>query len=127
MKKKSVVDTPSTDFDLMSMPKPRLVKLIVKNFRCIGATPVEIDLDDIVVLVGPNNVGKSSILKAYELVMSDGSNDAKLKIDDFPNKIIDIQNLPQIELHTIVFDERVGSNWIYKTADCEWLVKEKWT
>jgi ABC-type branched-subunit amino acid transport system ATPase component len=47
-------------------PRPRLVKLIIKNFRCIGPTPVTIDLDDIVVLVGPNNVGKSSVLKAYE-------------------------------------------------------------
>jgi putative ATP-dependent endonuclease of the OLD family len=45
-------------------PRPRLVKLIIKNFRCIGASPVTIELDDIVVLVGPNNVGKSSVLKA---------------------------------------------------------------
>jgi putative ATP-dependent endonuclease of OLD family len=40
--------------------KPRLTKLIIKNYRCIGSVPVEIDLNDIVVLVGSNNVGKSS-------------------------------------------------------------------
>lgn len=112
---------------ILTMPKPRLVKLIVKNFRCIGKKPVEIDLNDIVVLVGPNNVGKSSLLKAYELVMSDGSKNAELKIDDFPNKIIDSQNLPQIELHTIVYDDRVGSDWIHKTSNDEWLVRERWT
>ena len=44
-------------------PRPRLVKLIIKNFRCIGATPVTIELDDIVVLVGPNNVGKKLCFK----------------------------------------------------------------
>ncbi|BCD33020.1 hypothetical protein BC30102_p628 (plasmid) [Bacillus cereus] len=55
------------------VPRPRLSKLIIKNFRCIGNNPVEIELDDIVVLVGPNNVGKSSILRAYEVVMSHGS------------------------------------------------------
>jgi len=108
------------------MPKPKLIKLIVKNFRCIGSIGVEIELDDIVVLVGPNNVGKSSLLRAYEIAMSDGSNASKLNIDDFPNKTFDEHNLPQIELHTVVFDERVGINWIEKVED-GWLVKEKWT
>jgi len=56
--------------DNPEIPKPRLTKLIIKNYRCIGSTAVEIDLNDIVVLVGANNVGKSSILKAYELAMS---------------------------------------------------------
>jgi putative ATP-dependent endonuclease of OLD family len=87
-----------------AIQKPRLIKLIVKNFRCIGTTPVSIDLNDIVVLVGANNVGKSSILKAYELAMSQGSNKGKLKIEDFPNNKIDPDNLPEIELHTIVYD-----------------------
>jgi len=54
-------------------PRPRLAKLTIRNFRCIGPSPVVVDLDDIVVLVGPNNVGKSSVLKAYEVIMSEGS------------------------------------------------------
>lgn len=111
---------------ILSMPNARLTKLIVKNFRCIGTLGVEIELDDIVVLVGPNNVGKSSLLRAYEIAMSDGSNASKLSIDDFPNKNFDENNLPQIELHTIVYDERVGEKWIEK-VDGGWLVKEKWT
>jgi len=111
---------------ILSMPNPRLTKLIVKNFRCIGSVGVEIDLDDIVVLVGPNNVGKSSLLRAYEIAMSDGSNAAKLSMDDFPNRTIDENNLPQIELHTIVYDERVGAKWI-KEVEGGWLVKERWT
>jgi putative ATP-dependent endonuclease of OLD family len=84
-----------------NVAKPRLRKLIIKNYRCIGTTSVEIDLDNIVVLVGANNVGKSSILKAYELVMSQGSSKADLKLEDFPNSKIDPDNLPEIELHTI--------------------------
>ncbi|HEU4470177.1 MAG TPA: AAA family ATPase [Flavisolibacter sp.] len=107
--------------------KQRLIKLIVKNFRCIGPKPVEIDLNDIVVLVGENNVGKSSILKAYELVMSDGSKLSELKIDDFPNSEIDKGNLPQIELHIIVNDVRVGDKWLSKISDTDWMVKERWT
>lgn len=106
--------------------KPRLTKLIIKNYRCIGSVPVEIDLNDIVVLVGSNNVGKSSILKAYELAMSQGSAKADLKIEDFPNNIIDENNLPEIELHTIVYDNSPGEKWIETLENGEFLVKERW-
>lgn len=114
------------DFSYMeTMLRPRLKKLIVKNFRCIGNQPVEIELDDIVVLVGPNNAGKSSILKAYEIVMSDGSKKGELSIEDFPNNKIDNDQLPEIELHTVVYEEKVGEKWLAKIED-GFLVKEKW-
>lgn len=106
--------------------KPRLRKLIIKNYRCIGPTPVEIDLDDIVVLVGANNVGKSSILKAYELAMSQGSAKADLKLEDFPNNTIDNENLPEIELHTIIYDNSPGEKWIQILENEEKLVRERW-
>ncbi len=112
--------------DNPDIAKPRLVKLIVKNFRCIGPKPVEIDLNDIVVLVGANNVGKSSILKAYELAMSQGSDKAKLKKEDFPNNTIDPANLPEIELHTIVYDNSPGDRWIETLDNGESLVRERW-
>lgn len=109
-----------------AIQKPRLTKLIVKNFRCIGPTPVSIDLNDIVVLVGANNVGKSSILKAYEIAMSQGSNKGKLKIEDFPNNKIDPDNLPEIELHTIVYDNSPGERWVTVIVNDERLIKERW-
>ncbi|EKO3439979.1 AAA family ATPase [Vibrio fluvialis] len=107
-------------------PRPRLHKLIIQNFRSIGAEKVEIELDDIVVLVGPNNVGKSSILRAYETVMSHGSRDGKLAINDFPNGQVHPDNLPTIELHTIVFNDAPGERWLAPTTDKEWLIREKW-
>src|SRR6185312_13668913 len=106
--------------------KPRLTKLIIKNYRCIGSNPVEIDLNDIVVLVGSNNVGKSSILKAYELAMSQGSGKADLRIEDFPNNVIDENNLPEIEIHTIVYDNSPGDKWIDTLKNGEYLVRERW-
>lgn len=120
--------TPKVTEDLSymeTMLRPRLKKLIVKNFRCIGNDPVEIELDDIVVLVGPNNAGKSSILKAYEVVMSDGSKKGELGIEDFPNNQINLNQLPEIELHTVVYEEKVGVKWLTKIED-GFLVKEKW-
>jgi putative ATP-dependent endonuclease of the OLD family len=107
--------------------KPRLHKMIIKNFRSIGSKSVEIELDDIVILVGPNNVGKSSILKAYELVMNHGSNKCTLTKEDFPDGKIDTSQYPEIELQTIVYDNSPGEQWIETTKDGEKLVRERWT
>jgi len=106
--------------------RPRLVKLVIKNFRCIGVTPIIIDLDDIVVLVGPNNAGKSSVLKAYEVIMSEGATAGHLTIDDFPSGKVDPFALPEIELHTVVYDNSPGPEWMEHTASGEMLVKELW-
>ncbi|PMY67038.1 MULTISPECIES: ATP-dependent endonuclease [Pseudomonas] len=108
-------------------PRPRLHKLIIRNFRSIGNSPVEIELDEIVVLVGANNAGKSSILKAYETVMSHGSKEGKLGIQDFPNGIVDPNKLPNIELQTVVFDKAPGERWLQPLANNEFLIREQWT
>lgn len=125
-KSKKVDGEVSLVSDNPEVPKPRLIKLNIKNYRCIGSTPVEIDLNDIVVLVGANNVGKSSILKAYELAMSQGSAKADLLLEDFPNNIIDKNNLPEIELHTIIYDNTPGNKWIQTLDNGEMLVRERW-
>lgn len=110
-----------------ALPRPRLHKLTVKNFRCIGSEPVEIELDDVVVLVGPNNVGKSSILRAYQVVMQHGSKEGELILDDFPNATVDDKNLPEIEIQTVVFDNAPGDDWIDKHPKTgEMFVRERW-
>ncbi len=114
---------------LSSIPRPRLHKLRVSNFRCIGPTPVEIELDDIVVLVGPNNVGKSCILRAYEVAMLHGSKEGELNQEDFPNGIIDTANPPTIEIETVVFEKTApGERWVrVDPSTNEMFVREKWT
>jgi putative ATP-dependent endonuclease of OLD family len=110
-------------------PRPRLHKLKVSNFRCIGPDPVEIELDDIVVLVGPNNAGKSCILRAYEVAMQHGSKGGQLSIDDFPNGEVKPSRLPTIELETVVFEKTApGDTWVRTDAQTgEMYVREKWT
>lgn len=108
-------------------PRPRLSKLVIKNFRTIGNNPVEIDLDDIVVLVGANNSGKSSILRAYEVAMNTGSTAGKLHIEDFPNNIVSSEALPEIEVHTIISENKPGDRWIKHLPNGEMLIREKWT
>lgn len=106
--------------------RPRLHKLVVRNFRCIGPHPVEIELDDIVVLVGPNNAGKSSILRAYETVMMHGSKEGRLLAADFPDGVVEVTRLPQIELHTIISHDAPGKRWIEDLGNGEMLIREQW-
>lgn len=127
-KKKAPADAnPAQPAQPESGKRPRLVKLTIKNFRCIGNEPVTIDLDDIVVLVGANNAGKSSVLKAYEILMSEGSTAGNLSQEDFPLGKIDKDALPEMELHTIVYDNSPGAEWVKKLDSEELLVRERWT
>lgn len=104
--------------------KNRLKKVTIKNYRSIGSLGVEIELNDIVALVGQNNSGKSSILKALELI-SQGSSTASLEEDDFHNN--DCKNIPEVIVETAVFEEDgLGKEWIIDDDNGKY-VKEKWT
>ena len=46
--KKSPAPAPIEDKNTVAIPRPRLHKLTVKNFRAIGSEPVTLELDDIV-------------------------------------------------------------------------------
>jgi putative ATP-dependent endonuclease of OLD family len=112
----------------LQVPRPRLNKLKVSNFRCIGSQPVEVELDDIVILVGPNNTGKTAILRAYEVVMMHGSSGGALTIDDFPDGKKSPEKLPTIELETVVFEKTApGERWVRTDPKTnEMFVREKW-
>ncbi|RAH37876.1 ATP-dependent endonuclease [Halomonas sp. SL1] len=58
----------------------KLEKLIVCNFRGIGFA--EIDINNFTTLVGPNNIGKSTILNAIHLVLDN----KKPKLEDWPGQ-----------------------------------------
>lgn len=58
----------------------KLVKLKISNFRGIGFA--EIDIENFTTLVGPNNIGKSTILNAIHLVLDN----KKPKLEDWPGQ-----------------------------------------
>lgn len=108
---KSKKNAPSEDLSNDSIPDKttsKLRRLVIQNFRCIGETEVSIDLDDIVVLVGPNNAGKSTVLRAYEIITA--SSAPKLTAEDFHecNPSIPVT----MELHTAVGDDLPGNRWV---------------
>lgn len=114
---------PIIDQDQIELGK--MCQMVIRNFRGIGRTPVVVDLDSIVVLVGPNNTGKSSILRAYEIAMLDGSKAGHLDKEDFPDGNIDSENLPTIELETEVIGNPPGKKWIID-VDGRKIVRERW-
>lgn len=64
----------------------KLSGLSIKNFGCFDDKGCEIKIDDIVILIGQNNTGKSTILDAYEAFASSG---AELKLSNFKDEKTD--------------------------------------
>lgn len=114
-------------------PRARMHKLVIRNFRAIGKQSVEIELDDIVVLVGANNTGKSSILRAYQLVMESGTK-GDLLAEDFPGGYVlgaelAREDMPSIELETVLFanSKPPAEKWIDVRPNGDRHVRERWT
>lgn len=56
------------------MPKAsKLVRMTIRNIGCIGNDGLTVELDNVVCLVGKNNAGKSTVLKAYTLAQGEES------------------------------------------------------
>lgn len=61
----------------------RLATLTLCNFRCFGATPVTIDLDDLTMLIGANGAGKTAALVALTRMFGERPLDRALEYSDF--------------------------------------------
>jgi putative ATP-dependent endonuclease of OLD family len=93
----------------------RLQQFKIKNYKSIK-DEIEIYIDDIVVLIGPNNSGKSTILDAYEKFASLGSSKG-LTIHDFYNSDTSIP-IEMCGIFTDITDNDIrtlgGEKWFYK-------------
>lgn len=67
----------------------KLSALLIENFKGIKSE-VKILIDNVVILIGPNNCRKSTVLDAYEAYHSVG---AALSLDFFTIKMIRCQYL----------------------------------
>ena len=103
----------------------KLRALTVKNFASIGEPGLTIPIDDIVVLIGPNNSGKSSVMSAYEAFASTGSAlPLRSFRDEDPSKTISIEGL----FTDLTNDDRdtLGAKWEYDDVEYGKAVKVKW-
>lgn len=109
------------------MPHPpanrsRLIKMKVTNFGCFGPEGLEVALDEIVCLVGANNTGKSTVLRAYEAAVTT----ATLSPDDIYAKANDQPATVELWVHIPEDAENIDSKWKEQT-DGLLLVRSKWT
>lgn len=101
--------------------RSHLVRMHVKNIGCIGNDGLTIELDEIVCLVGANNAGKTTVLRAYELAVKQ----AELKSEDFNRN--SNGNLASVELwvHLPKVAANVDEKW-KEESDGLLLVRSKW-
>jgi len=103
----------------------RLAGILIKNYKCIGDVECGIKIDEIVILIGQNNAGKSTILDAYEAFASSGK---ELDSSHFHNE----DTSRQIEI-TGIFDsltsedeDVVGKKWKYMDIIYGECIKVRW-
>ncbi|QNT41747.1 AAA family ATPase [Pseudomonas asiatica] len=103
--------------------RSKLVRISVRNIGCIGNDGTDIELDNIVCLVGKNNAGKSTILRAYELAKGSASFDTSRDRCQYappeqPSEVI-------LEVHIPAGIGNVDEKW--KTEkDGLLIVKSRW-
>lgn len=103
----------------------KLIELKIRNFGCIDEKGITVKIDNIVVLIGPNNVGKTTVLKAYEVF---GSSGAPLALNDFYQN--DERNPVEISgvFGDITEEDKIqiGEKWLYQNEDNETVITYKW-
>jgi len=77
----------------------KIRKLTIKNFRGIGYA--EIDIENFTSFIGPNNIGKSTILHALNILLDN----KKPTIEDWPNK------KPSTDIMEIICEFRELEDW----------------
>jgi putative ATP-dependent endonuclease of OLD family len=103
----------------------KLTSLGIKNFKRIGPNGCDIRIDQIVVLVGRNNVGKSTVLDAYEAFASGGS---ELTITHFHNESAkEPIEITGIFCNITEDDEAtISKKWTHDDAEYGRCIKVRW-
>lgn len=103
----------------------RLRSIRIRNFGCIDKEGCEIEIDRIVVLIGQNNVGKSTILDAYEAFASIGGAQPKSR---FRNEDTNISITIEGVFTELNEEDRetIGSKWEHVDQRYGQCIRVKW-
>ncbi len=101
--------------------RSHLVRMHVKNIGCIGNDGLTVQLDEIVCLVGANNSGKTTVLRAYELAVKQ----SELKVEDFNRNSNGNPASVELWVHIPKAAGNIDEKW-KEESDGLLLVRSKW-
>lgn len=104
------------------MERSKLLSISVFNLGCIGPEGLTIELDNILCLVGSNNTGKSTILRAYELAV--GTETYSIE-KDYCKRSKGQNSVIEICVHIPENTANIAEKWKEKKEDYL-VVKSKW-
>jgi len=93
----------------------------ITNLGCIGPDGLDVALDEIVCLVGANNCGKSTVLRAYEAAVNMGT----LTAADIHSKADGKPATVELWVHIPEGAENIDAKW-KEAVDGLLLVRSKW-
>lgn len=102
--------------------RSRLVRMKIVNLGCIGPEGLTVELDNILCLVGANNCGKSTVLRAYELAVG---TEAFSKEEDLCRRADGKPASVELWVHIPKGIENIAEKW--KATESELLlVRSRW-
>jgi len=101
--------------------RSRLVRMHIANLGCFGNDGLTVALDDIVCLVGANNTGKSTVVRAYEAAVSQ----LDLQPEDFNCQANGQPATVELWVHIPAGAGNVDEKWKENTNGLL-LVRSKW-
>ena len=102
--------------------RSKLLDITITNLGCIGSESLTVSLDNILCLVGNNNSGKSTVLRAYELAV--GTEKYNVAFDR--SKLSEGDTEIEISVHIPEGVANIAEKW--KVIDKELrIVKSRWT
>ncbi|SFQ30833.1 ATP-dependent nuclease [Parafilimonas terrae] len=102
--------------------RSKLLNITVGNLGCIGNEGLSVSLDNILCLVGDNNSGKSTILKAYELALGTQSYSYE---KDYCKRSKGENTYVEISVHIPEGTANIAEKWKEKKGELL-VVKSKW-
>src|SRR5690554_3982222 len=102
--------------------RSKLLDITIKNLGCIGSEGLTIALDNMLCLVGNNNTGKSTVLRAYELAVGSERYDISRDRHNSSNENTTVE----ITVHIPEGVGNIAEKWKVIDGDLH-IVKSKWT
>jgi hypothetical protein len=102
--------------------RSKLLSITIRNLGCIGPQGLTVELDNIVCLVGKNNAGKSTVLRAYELAQTSKALSESDRCQWTPK-----DQCPEVELSVHIPEgvENVDEKWKVINGDLR-IVRSRW-